>query len=189
MARPDLKNVDCKKLYMHARGFYLAEEFLMSIKLDDNPQLALEMSQTAIVLSALNTELFLKCIVCLETELVPQGHYLDRLYSRVSQTTRKRIEHIWDTELVPHREPMWKKIEATFGKGETLKRDLPSALSAASRAFEKIRYSYEEDSTETQFYISDLPRILGRVILEMKPEWGRLQRRVSLVPEPNLSRM
>jgi hypothetical protein len=181
MNKPDLKNVDSKELYMHARGFYLAEEFLSNLDFSKNTQLALEITQAGIVLSALNSELFLKCIVCIETGLTPQGHYLDYLYSRVSQKIRSRIEYIWDTELVPFREATWRKMEGAIGKGKTLKRDLPSALKAGRRAFEKIRYSYEPTKKDTEFYISDLPRILGRVILELRPEWELLQRRATEV--------
>ena len=83
---------------------------------------------------------------------------------------------------MPLRDPMWRKVEATFGNGETFKRDLPNALKAGSRAFEKIRYSYEPESKGSQFYISDLPRLLGYVILEKKPEWANVRRKVSEVP-------
>jgi hypothetical protein len=182
MPKPDLENIDAMQIFLHARGFFLAEETIGNINMSADPQLAGETTQAMIVISALASELFLKCIVCVETGLTPQGHYLDYLFSRLSPKTQARIQHIWDTDLVPFREPMWKRIEATFGNGETLKRDLPSALAAASRAFEKTRYSYEGDSSDTQFYISDLPRLLGRVILELKPEWANLRRRVKPVP-------
>lgn len=70
---------------------------------------------------------------------------------------------------------MWDAIEKDTGV--SVKRDLPSALMAGNRAFEKARYNYEGQSKDTNFYISDLPRLLGRVILEKKPEWASLRRR------------
>lgn len=184
MAKPDLKGIDPLKIYMHARGFYLAEEILSNVDLNNDPQMGMEISEAGIVLSALNIELFLKCMVCIETGLTPQGHFLDRLYSRVSDKTRQRIESIWTNELVPHRDPMWKKMETQIGNGETLKRDLPSAIRAGNRAFEKIRYNYESGDKDTQFYISDLPKILGRVILELKPDWERVRRTVKIISAP-----
>jgi hypothetical protein len=87
---------------------------------------------------------------------------------------------------------MWVKIENSFGDGRKIARDLTSALAGGSTAFEKIRYSYEDDNEEVQFYIGDLPQILGRVILEMKPEWRNRRRRVQEVagadPAPSQGR-
>jgi hypothetical protein len=182
MARQPLKNINPLDIFMHARGFHAAEDYIASINLSQNPQLALEMSQAAMVLAAFNCELFLKCLICIETGLVPSGHYLDELFDQLAPGTRARIEHIWDSEIVPMRNPMWTKTEEVFGKGDTLKRDLPSAIKAGRRAFEKMRYSYEPDSKDSQFIIGDLPRLLYYVILEKKPEWTRLQRKVSEVP-------
>jgi hypothetical protein len=167
---------------MHAKGFLMAEDYIASINLNRNLQLALEMSQAATVLSAFNCELFFKCLICIETGLVPPGHHLDELFEQLSLETRARIEHIWKSEIVPMRDPMWTKIEEEFGDGETLKRDLPSAIRAGRRAFEKMRYGYEPDSKDTQFYISDLPRLLYYVILEKKPAWARLRRKTAEVP-------
>ena len=184
MPKPPLKNIDPKKLFMHAQGFHIAEETLSTITIDRNPHLAAEIGSAVVVLSALNSELFLKCIICIETGLVPQGHYLDELFKEVSAQTQAKIEHIWTTEVVPLREPMWRKIEASIGSGETMRRDLLGALAGGSKAFQKIRYGYEGDTADVQFYISDLPRLLGRVILQMKPEWAGLRRRVHEIPNP-----
>ena len=167
---------------MHARGFHIAEDYIGSINIGQNVQLALEMSQATMVLAAFNCELFLKCLICMETGLVPPGHDLDELYEQLSPETRARCEEMWDTEVVPLRNPMWTKMEADVGKGEKLMRDLPSAIKAGRRAFEKMRYSYEPKSKGSQFYISDLPHLLYLVILEKKPEWARLQRKVSQLP-------
>ena len=60
--------------------------------------------------------------------------------------------------------------------GRKIARDLPSALAAASKAFERIRYSYEGNTTDLQYFLQDLPQLLGRVILELKLEWTGLQR-------------
>jgi hypothetical protein len=182
MAREPLKNIDPLTIFMHAKGFHIAEDYIGSINISQNVQLALEMSQAVMVLAAFNCELFFKCLICIETGLVPPGHDLDDLYDQLSPETQARCEEMWDTEVVPLRDPMWKKMEKDVGKGDTLKRDLPSAIKAGRRAFEKMRYSYEPESKGSQFYISDLPRLLYRVILEKKPEWARLQRKVSQLP-------
>lgn len=179
MARQPLKGINPLDIFMHAKGFHEAENYIANERMGHNPQLALEMGQAVMVLAAFNSELFLKCLICIETGLVPTGHYLDGLFDQLSPETRARIEHIWKTEIVPLRDPMWTSIEKNFGNGETLHRDLPSAIKAGRRAFEKMRYAYEPESKGSQFYIADLPRLLYYVILEKKPEWARLQRKVN----------
>ncbi len=61
--------------------------------------------------------------------------------------------------------------------------DLPTALTMGSKAFEKIRYSYEGISDDVQYYLQDLPQLLGYLILQMKPEWKAL-RRIPIQLEP-----
>jgi hypothetical protein len=180
MAKLPLKNIDSAKLFLHAAGFYKAEQILSNIDIDKNPQIGADIGPAAMVISALNSELFLKCLICIETELVPQGHHLFSLFGQLSAPTRARIEELWDHEVVPLRDLRWKQIEAALGR--PIKRDLASALEGGSTAFEKIRYSYEGNNDDVEFYISDLPQILGRVILEIRPEFAQLRRRFSEVP-------
>jgi hypothetical protein len=192
MSNKPAKKIDPFQIFIHADGFYKADHILSNINFNTDPQLATEIGQASMVLSALNSELFLKCLICIETGRVPRGHNLHSLFKQLKPQTRRRIEHIWDTELVPHRNSMWVKIENSFGDGRKIARDLTSALAGGSTAFEKIRYSYEDDNEEVQFYIGDLPQILGRVILEMKPEWRNRRRRVQEVagadPAPSQGR-
>jgi hypothetical protein len=169
---------------MHALGFHVAENALGSLTQTPNAQLGGQVVQAQMVVSALTTELFLKCLVCIETKLTPQGHHLSELFKLLKPQTQSKTIHLWDTHIVPVRDPQWKIIENSLqGAAEKFKRDLPGALVAASRAFERIRYNYEPDSKTASFYVGDLPRILHRVILEMKPEWGNLGRDVKKVAE------
>lgn len=182
MVRPPLSNIDPKRIFLHARGFHQAESHIANVDIDKNPQLALEMSQAQMVLSAFISELYFKCIICIETGLTPAGHELDKLFDQLSPTSKELIEKIWDKEVIPMRNPMWTKIEDEFGDGDTLKRGFRDAIEAGSRAFEIMRYGYEPQAKNSKFYISDLPQLLHRVILGMKPEWRTLRHPVSQVP-------
>ena len=183
MTRPPLTNINPLDIFLHTSGFHQAEEHIVNIDLNKNPQLALEMSQAGMVLSAFICELYFKCLICLETNSVPLGHDLDDLFDQLSPDTQKRIENIWSSEIVPLRNPMWTKIEDTFGNGEKLSRDVRGAIKAGRRAFEKMRYNYEPNSKGSQFYIADLPRLLVLVIFEKKPEWRNIRRKVSEEPD------
>jgi hypothetical protein len=181
--RPPLKDIDPLQIYMHAFAFHVSENALGSITLTPNVQLAAQVVEPTMVLSAFTTELFLKCLVCLETSLTPQGHHLFELFEQITSATQAKIIHLWDTQIVPHRDPEWKFIESKKYHGDAkFSRDLPGALSDSSRAFEQIRYSYEPNSRQSDFNIIDLPRVLRRVILEMKPEWANLGKDVKPVP-------
>ena len=138
-----------------------------------NVQVGGQIVQANIVISAFTTELFLKCIVCIETALTPRGHHLFELFGQLRPETQAKIIHLWDTQIIPKRDPEWKMIEKSQFSIRPFKRDLPGALSASSYAFEKIRYSYEPGSKEGDFNVGDLPRVLHLVILEMKPEWAK----------------
>jgi hypothetical protein len=182
MAKPHLKKIDPLQIYMHALGFHVAENALGMLTLGPNLQLGAQVVQANMVLSAFTTELFLKCLICIETTLTPQGHHLFELFKQLRPDTQHKIIHLWDTEIIPVRDPQWKIIENGIpGGGDRFKRDLPEALTASSRTFERIRYSYEPGSKEGDFNIGDLPRVLRRVILQLKPEWASLGRDVKAV--------
>jgi hypothetical protein len=187
MAKQPLKNIDPLQIFMQALAFHVSENALGNLTLTPNTQLAAQVVEPTMVLSAFTTELFLKCLVCIETTRTSQGHHLYELFAQLKPETKRKIIHLWDTHIVPVRDREWKFIEQKqYEGGERFKRDLPGALSVSSRAFEKIRYSYEPGSKDSDFNIGDLPRVLHRVILEMKPEWANLGRDVK--PLPGFSR-
>jgi hypothetical protein len=183
MAKPPLKGINPLDIYMHGLGFHVAEDVLGNLTSTPNTQLAAQVAQPSMVLSAFTTELFLKCRICLETTLTPQGHHLFELFEQLRLTTRSRMIHLWNAHVIPVRDPEWTFIEKTrYSGGNKFKRDLPGAIADSSRAFEKMRYSYEPGSKDCDFNIIDVPRILRRVILEGKPEWASLGRDVKEVP-------
>jgi hypothetical protein len=65
-------------------------------------------------------------------------------------------------------------------------RDLFSALGAGGDAFRQIRYSYEANIDRLQYYIHDLPQFLGKIVLEIKPEWQILRRNYQWLPPSSI---
>jgi hypothetical protein len=116
------------------------------------------------VLSAFASELFLKCLLILETGEAPENiHPLHVLYRRVSHKRRRRIEELWDNDARP-------KL-AGLAQALNLPTDLPNALFQCSKAFEQLRYAYENNFNNVRYYIGDFPWIVMRAIVEVKPEW------------------
>jgi hypothetical protein len=165
--------IDPRKIWIQGDAFYQTLNLLCNVD-PDNQQLAVTIGEPVMVIGSLTVELFFKCLACIETGRVPRGHYLRALFDGLSHSTRARIESGWDG-IARYRAREWDHYETLMG-GTKIARDLPSALTAGSNAFEKIRYSYEGGTEQLQYYLQDLPILLGRIILEMKPEWEGLRR-------------
>jgi HEPN domain-containing protein len=167
------QSVDPLLIFKQANCFYQALAILCNVE-PENVQLAVTIGEPVMVTGALTIELFLKCLVCIETGEVPKSHNLRGLFDKLSDTTRVRIQCSWDNDILMHRGAEWDHIEARTG--QKIARELPAALTAASKAFERIRYSYEGNTTEVQYFLQDLPQLLRRVIVEQRPEWKGQER-------------
>ena len=180
MRKKALENIDPKEIFLQARRF-LSTERLLWAPIMENPMLSAEVAQPCMVMSALSSELFLKCLICLEKGIVPAGHHLAALYEELADDTQIRIEQKWDSEIIPLRADVWKAIEANSKGKIVFELDLPSALQAGNRAFEHIRYNYEPESVNSDFYIGDLPALLMKIVLQIKPEWENLEHEVKQI--------
>jgi hypothetical protein len=168
MGQPSGQSVDPLLIFKQANCFYQALTILCNVE-PENVQLAVTIGDPVMVTGALTIELFLKCLVCIETGEVPKSHHLRELFDKLNDTTRTRIQRTWDNDILMHRRAEWDQIEA--GMGQKIARDLPGALTAASKSFERIRYSYEGNTADLQYFLQDLPQLLRRVVVELKPEW------------------
>jgi hypothetical protein len=169
-----------EKIFEHAESFYQAAAALRShlpvrLRSDhfENIHAALTLTEPLVVLDALTCELYLKCLICIETGDAPRGHDLRKLYDQVSGATRTRIESSWDSEVATRRRKKWDDLERF---GLKVYRELPLALANGTNSFERYRYSYEGNTQGVHFYLDDLPSLLQRFILEMKPEFEAYRR-------------
>ena len=165
MAKPQ---VDPFKIYLHAWKFLWSEEHL---RRTDNPQVMAYIMPPAIVLSAFTSELLLKCILIIENGDAPNTHDLRKLFDEVSASVQQSIIAGWNETIAGH-EKQFAYQESLSGR--KIPRDLPTALTVCGRAFEGMRYVYE-DPMKTNFYLIDLARILLNVIWDIKPEWKNIR--------------
>ena len=179
MVQPSSQPIDPLKIFEQAHGFYQALAILCNVE-PGNTQLAVTIGEPVMVIGAFTIELFLKCLICIETGPLPRRvHHLRELFDELSPAIQTRIEKEWD-KIVEHHAEVWDGFERSLGI--TMARDLRSALAAGGDAFQRIRYSYEGGNESLQFYLQDLPRALGRIILEVKPEWTGHERDYRLLP-------
>lgn len=179
MANQARTGIDPAKVFEQADCFYQALYFLCNVH-PDNDQVAVTLGEPVMVLGALTIELFLKCLACIETGIVPRGHNLKELFDKLSEPTRQRIQQRWDDGITRHRAPQWDDLEKRTGVA--LPRDLPTALAFGSDAFERLRYSYEGNTEDLLYCLQDLPALLGRIILEMRPEYDAARRKPLPIP-------
>jgi hypothetical protein len=173
-------------IFQQAENFYQTLAALHKINPDphENLHAAVTLVEPLIVLSAITTELFLKCLICIESTgtTPPRDHNLQKLFGKLSVPTRERIQSLWDRDVVPRRREEWDRCE---GIGLKIRRDLPSALAKGADAFQIYRYSYEDNTDGIHYYLQDLSELLERVILEMRPEFEMWRRKP--VPLPGVS--
>jgi hypothetical protein len=100
------------------------------------------------VLSAFASELYLKCLLCLETGRAHRSHHLRNLFDKLQPTTQERLKALWEVESnKPARQRVLAHIRSLPG-GERVKDDLPSVLQLGANAFQEIRYLYEMEKSD-----------------------------------------
>jgi hypothetical protein len=158
-------------IFLHGCRFCAAIKHLGK---DHTETTAKVFSGPIMIMSAFTIEVFIKCLINIETgRTAPRDHKLRTLFDLLSKSTQDRIEHRWDTEIVPLRRTFWDNAEVLEGK--KIDRSLRGALDAGSDGFVQMRYRYElELGRKAHFWLTDLPIALHRVILEIKPEWQNL---------------
>jgi hypothetical protein len=169
MTKSRKPTIDPLHIFMHGVRFMVADERLRTT--NDQYVMTYVMAP-ALVLSAFASETFLKCLIALETGHAPDGHNLKNLFQILPRPTQRRIEELWD-EYVQSQATFWDTIDKLAPHPSP--RDLLTSLSEGNKGFVELRYSYEgETARRLRFRLGDLPRMLRRVILELRPEWQGL---------------
>ena len=159
-------SLDPFKIFQHASRFHASDRRLRStLTLHDIGVIAIP----ANVLSVFTSELYLKCLLCVETGIVPDTHNLKALFKRLRPDTRRALEDLWDADIrLPHRQKVLDLIR-TMAEGKNLRPDLIYALDVGANSFIELRYFYEKQ--EAFFLLDEFPNMLRKVILNRFPAW------------------
>jgi hypothetical protein len=152
MARKPLDPLD---MFMHAEDYRITA---IDLARDNNPARMSRVALPATVLGAFASEVYLKCILCLQGKTVPALHNLRDLFDLIGEPTKTRLQVLWSTIVpdLPSRKTFWALGDQEYG-GQ-LPRDLPTLLEMGARAFEQLRYSYERDE-DPVFVLNDFPGV------------------------------
>jgi len=178
MAKKGFKvGLDPVKIYRHASAFHKAYDVLLKAALPKegaipDDQFIGIIAHPAMVLSLFASELYLKCLLCVETGEVPEGHNLKTLFLGLPVPTRHALDGLWDTDMRRmEKQKALEKLQEMDTK-KRLRLDLRYALDLGADSFIKLRYFYEKE--EVFCLLSDFPFVLRNFILDRFPSWGSI---------------
>ncbi|MFP5468765.1 MAG: HEPN domain-containing protein [Alphaproteobacteria bacterium] len=151
-----------ESIFFQANAFKLAAQKLTQ---PGPPNLLLMVAQ--IVNSSFSSELYLKCIIIIESGDSPHGHDLEKLFNQLKNETKNIIETRWNAE----RFQQWAILDEVdrLAGGPVNARTLRVALAREGKSFESWRYAHEPGKLPN-FSLGSLPTILNAHILDIKPE-------------------
>jgi hypothetical protein len=168
MRRSPNARPDPFKIFMNAERYRQADLLLRSF---GDQQIAVAVASPALILSAFASEIYLKCIICLETGELAHGHHLKNLFRLIGPSTRRAIQQRWDVYVSsPLRQRMYAALASV--NGSHVPTDLDWTLSEGSSAFTSLRYMHEVENLNTKFLLGDFPNVLRDVIIQMRPQWA-----------------
>jgi hypothetical protein len=168
--KPPKASLDPLRIFQHASRFHASDRRLRSTLDASKPHDIEMLAIPANVLSVFTSELYLKCLLCVETGIVPDTHNLKALFKRLQPVTRRALEDLWDMEVrLPHRQKVLDLIR-TMPEGKNLRADLIYALDVGANSFIELRYFYEKN--KAFFLLDEFPNMLRKVILNRFPAWG-----------------
>jgi len=157
------------KIFMNAERFRISDLILRG---NSNAQIMAAIGGPALVLSAFASELYLKCLICIETGRLAHGHDLRVLFRQISEASRRNIERRWNAYVAtPERQRIYAALKAL--EGTEISTSLDWSLRNGGDGFVALRYIHEGE-TGTKFLLGELPQILRDEILTSKPEWSQL---------------
>ena len=151
-----------ESIFFQANAFNLAAQKLTQTGVSN-----LSFMVPQIVNSSFSSELYLKCLILLDTGDAPHGHDLAKLFDQLSDETKNAIETKWNTETAKQTATL-DEIDRRAGAPVTA-RTLQDALTREGKAFENWRYAHEPGPL-CNFSLTNLPAILRSHILTIKPE-------------------
>jgi HEPN domain-containing protein len=126
------------KIFEHASAFHKSFELLSDSILPDNGESPSNeavgmIAHPALVLSALASELYLKCLLCVETGKVPRGHNLSDLFTQLNDETKFSLDGLWDTDIRrPEKQATIERMRSQFN-GEPARTDLRHVIKLGAR--------------------------------------------------------
>jgi HEPN domain-containing protein len=156
-----------RHIFATAERFLDASNVLLEASHTKNLHQGLAVPQT--VCSAFCLELYLKCIITIETKSTPRGHDLVDLYSMLSNTSKQEIISYFDKNSAINKENYLAFCKHVGKEPENF--DFNFALTLSKRAFEDIRYIHEQKEGQSGWCAQPIRDGAKKVIQRLQPDW------------------
>ncbi len=156
-----------RRIYIQAQGFHLIATQNLRMGTPWGPNTALP----AMVCNAFANELYLKCLIYLESGQIIKTHDLHKLFRMLKPESRKVIEERFDTiaeKSGPQNSEMW--FQRT---GKHLGWRLKDAIEDGAEAFVEWRYLFEDPEATKHYGLIPLPDVLREFIIERYPNFKK----------------
>lgn len=116
--------------------------------------------------SALTLEMYLKCLLLLETGSTWHGHDVYKLFKHLPDATQSELATAHDKFVADN--PV---LKAKWMDSTGVELDLESLLKAGRDTFVKFRYAWEEIPSKTNWGLNGFIKCVREYILKLHPEW------------------
>jgi len=172
MKESSKNKLDARKIFDHAGKFQWSYEHLKDANVITPEQMQKYAGDVAMVVSALATELYLKCLLVDFGASVEdlRTHNLLELYGKLPEQVQTRLYTLWDQDIwEQHKRFFISEVEGIVK--EDIPRHLPTALKFGANTFMELRYVYEQSPRNINNILMELPELLRRVIAEIHTDW------------------
>ena len=148
----------------HEAGLLAAER----VRTTDNEGQKFNLGLVYGVNGALAVELYLKCLLAIECNQVPETHDLQKLYLQLSRESRAKLRKRHDKLAKDN------PVLSDFRKSYGIKTDLESLLEDGKDVFTQFRYLFEGVRGRTKglgFLLELFGQVVRNRILDLRPGW------------------
>lgn len=155
-----------KRIAQHALRYEIADAVLRTAA-ERDPDGGRAYAFPGMTLSAFAAELYLKSLIQLEGNDPPRKHNLAELFDLLSAQTQSALEKEWSSQT--HLDRL---REVARANDAVIPESLREALAECGDAFVAIRYIF--DGGDVRFYLTFLPKMARKVIMEKTGWWPEL---------------
>lgn len=162
---------DPAAIFVVAEQYYRAAEHLGNAK---RAGYAFDVRMPAIVCSAFALELFLKCLLAMDTGICPELHDLRHLFNRLPNPRQQTIRD----RFAPHLDQASEYIFDSAQKAAVFPLPLVTfdyVLDMSRNAFPISRYIYEGLPGKSGWVAAGILDATRQTILSVHPEWARFE--------------
>jgi hypothetical protein len=156
--------IDARAVFDHASRFHYAGAVLRI----EFQRMTAPTIEPYVVVSSFSSELYMKCLYAMESDGNRiHGHNLRKLFDVLSQETKEELTGGWATI-----SQIYNQSYEQYGEKFRLPRDLIAQLDLSGRMFEDMRYFYESGDFAKHWFLSPLPDLLRKIVLDRHPDWA-----------------